>query len=433
MAASLAGGAGLEAAELALRAGLTRLGGSLLEPLLAADGGYRGPRAGCGRGHQAQFAGYRDKTVDTVLGPVTLTRAWYHCGQCGHGFAPRDAELGVAGDTMSPGLAKMTDRAAAAVPFTKAAALVGELAGITLTGKRAGRRAEADGAAAARVIEAQAAAITTREVVPLLPGGPPPDMLYIAIDGTGVPMIPAETEGRDGKGEDGRARTREVKLCCCFTQASLDQEGRPARDPASSSYLATFAPAAEFGTLMAGEARRRGAGHVRQLVVLGDGAAWIWKIAARHFPQATQIADLYHAREHLHDLARLLEFMLGDNRSDWLAARLAELDNGDIDAISAAARAFPLSGRKASDLTTALGYFEHNAHRMHYAHFKKLGMFVGSGAVEAGCKAIVAQRLKLSGMRWTQAGATGILTLRCLQASDRWEEILAQPGKTPAA
>ena len=125
--------------------------------------------------------------------------------------------------------------------------------------------------------------------------------------------------------------------------------------------------------------------------------------------------------------------MLGDGKPGWLDERLAELDDGDIAAICAAARAFPLSGRKADDLKTALGYFEHNAHRMHYAHFKSLGMFIGSGAVEAGCKAVVGQRLKLSGMRWTQAGATGILTLRCLQASDRWKQILAEPGQAPAA
>ncbi len=406
----------------------------MLEPLLAADPGYRGPRAGCGRGHQAGFAGYRDKTVDTVLGPVSIRRAWYHCGECGHGFAPRDGELGVAGASMSPGLAKMTARAAAAVPFAAAANLVGELAGITLTSKRAGRRAEADGQAAARVIQAQAAAITARQIVPLPPPTPAPDMLYIAIDGTGVPIIPAETEGRPGKGDDGRARTREVKLCCCFTQTSTDEAGRPVRDPASSSYLATFAPAAEFGTLMAGEARRRGASHIRQLIILGDGAAWIWNLAGQHFPAATQIADLYHAREHLHDLAKLLEFMLGDHKQAWLDARLTDLDNGDIPAICTAARAFPLTGRKAEDLKTALGYFQHNAHRMRYAHFKSLGMFIGSGAVEAGCKAVVAQRCKLSGMRWTQAGATGILTLRCLQASHRWEEIWTQPSnQTPAA
>ena len=419
-------------AELAIRAGLTRLGRGVLEDLLAADAGHRGQRVDCGAGHQAEFASYRDKTFDSVLGPVTISRAWYHCQACGHGLAPRDAELGVAGETMSPGLAKMSARAGAAVPFTPGAALVGELAGITLTGRRLGRHAEADGTAAAAAIQAQAAAITARQVIPL-PPAPVPDMLYIAAGGTGVPMVAAETEGRAGKGDDGTAHTREVKLCCCFTQTSPGEDGRPVRDPASSSYLATFAPAAGFGTLMAAEARRRGAAHVRQLVILGDGAHWIWNLASQHFPQATAIVDLYHAREHLHDLAKLLEFMLGDHKQDWLAARLAELDDGDIPAICAAARTFPLAGRKAADLDTALGYFEHNTHRMRYQHFRSLGMFVGSGAAEAGCKAIIGQRLKLSGMHWTQPGATGILTLRCQQASGRWEEIWQQPRNRSGA
>jgi hypothetical protein len=167
---SLAGGAGLERAELAIRAAVLELGRAVLEPLLAAGAGYQGPRIDCGAGHQAQFASYRDKTIDTVLGPVMLRRAWYHCAACGHGFSPRDQQPGVAGQTMSPGLARMTGRAAAAVPFTAAARLAGELAGITLTGERARRRAEADGQAAARVIEADAAAITARKGHPH-PGG----------------------------------------------------------------------------------------------------------------------------------------------------------------------------------------------------------------------------------------------------------------------
>ena len=231
MAGSLAGGEGIEAAELAIRAGLTSLGRGVLEDLLTADAGYRGPRIGCGTGHQAEFVSYRPKTVDTVLGPVTVNRAWYHCATCGHGLAPRDAELGIAGETMSPGLAKMAARAAEAVPFTRGAGLVGALAGIQLTGRRLGRHAEADGRAAAAVIEARAAAIAARTLIPLPPAGLP-DKLYVAIDGTGVPMRTAETDGRDGKGEDGKARTREVKLCCVFTQTTVDEDGYPVRDPA---------------------------------------------------------------------------------------------------------------------------------------------------------------------------------------------------------
>ena len=140
-----------------------------------------------------------------MLGTVTISRAWYHCAACGHGFAPRDAELGVAGYTMSPGLARMTDRAAAAVPFAAAAKLAGELAGITLTDKRAGRRAEADGQAAARVIDAQAAAVTARQVIPLPPAGPLPDMLYIAIDGTRMPNNQRRDRGphRQGRRRQG--------------------------------------------------------------------------------------------------------------------------------------------------------------------------------------------------------------------------------------
>ena len=240
-------------------------------------------------------------------------------------------------------------------------------------------------------------------------------------------MMTAETDGRPGKGEDGKARTREVKLACAFTQTTVDEDGYPVRDPHSSSYLATFAPAAGFGTLMAAEARRRGAGHVRQLTILGDGAHWIWNLAGQHFPEATQIVDLYHAREHLHDLARLLAFMLGDHHDGWLAGRSDELDDGNIPALLSAARAFPLTGIKAGELDTALGYFETNAPRMRYKHFRSCGLFVGSGAVEAGCKAVIGQRLKLSGMHWSQPGATGILTLRCQQASGRWEEIWQQP------
>ena len=184
---------------------------------------------------------------------------------------------------------------------------------------------------------------------------------------------------------------------------------------------------------MAAEGRRRGAGHVRQLTILGDGAVWIWNLAGKHFPEATQIVDLFHAREHLHDLGKLLAFMLGDQHGDWLAERSGELDDGDIPALLSAARAFPLTGTKAEELDTALGYFQTNAPRMRYQHFRSCGLFVGSGVVEAGCKAVIGQRLKLSGMHWSVPGAAGILTLRCQKASGRWEEIWQQPPNRSGA
>ena len=151
-----------------------------------------------------------------------------------------------------------------------------------------------------------------------------------------------------------------------FTQDDVDEDGYPVRDRDSCSYIATFEPAAVFGDLVKAEGIRRGADHVRQLTILGDGAAWIWGIATDKFPEATQIVDLFHAREHLNCLTRSLEFMLLDRTEEWLAARLEDLDYGDIDGIEAAVRKYPLEGVKKDEVEKELGYFLNNAPRMRY-------------------------------------------------------------------
>ena len=414
------GGAGLQALEVAIRAGMTALGASLLGRLLGADTGHRGPRIACGAGHQAEFVGYRDKGLDTVLGPITLTRAYYHCAACKHGVVPRDDDLDVAGVSLSPGLRTITARIGAALPFAQAAALLAEIGGPTLGVKRIERAAEASGAAAAEAITTRAAAIRDRSQTCPAPD-PLPDMLYIAVDGTGVPMTTKAVAGRPGKGPEGAARTREVKLAALFTQTRLDEHGRAVRDPHSTSYLATLAPVGQFSPLLAAEARRRGTEHIRQSVVLGDGAVWIWNMANQILPAATQIVDLYHARQHVHDLADAVAFILID-AEQWRTQRLADLEDGDIEALLDAANALPLVGVKATERDKALHYFTTNAHRMNYAHYRALGMFVGSGVVEAACKTVIGARLKLSGMHWSEPGASAILTLRAQHASGPWEQ-----------
>jgi Uncharacterised protein family (UPF0236) len=416
--------------EQAMRAALASAGARLLEAVLAGEDGYCGPRAGCSCGRQAGYAGGRDKTVATVLGPVTLRRAWYHCRECHSGFAPKDEQLGVAG-TVSAGLAEMIALAGAEVSFARAAGLLSGLAGISVSARTIERSAEASGAAARAAAQAEATAITTRAIVPLPPPAPVPDMLYVEVDGTGVPVRASETEGRLAKDGEGRAGTREVKLARLFTVSRLDDEGRPVTDPGSSSYAFTFDGKDALAGLVKAEYLRRGGEHFRQVVALGDGAAWIWNMATDLYPHATHIVDIYHAREHLHDLANHLAFITADPPT-WLAGRLSELDDGDIEAIISAARAYPLAGIKADELDKKIGYFEHNIHRMRYAHFKKLGMFTGSGHIEAACKQIVVQRAKQSGMHWSVEGAADIIALRCQHASGRWNDFVAH-RPAPAA
>jgi hypothetical protein len=416
------GGDALGTLELALRAGLHSVGARLLGNVWACDAGYRGPRVECGAGHQASFVAYRTKTFDTVLGPIILSRAWYHCEHCGHGLAPRDDELGLSGSSLSPGLSAMVDRVAAALPFAQGADLLTHLAGVTVGAKRIERAAEADGQLLADALAADAAALAAGDTSAVAATADRPEKLYVALDGTGVPTVAAEVEGRAGKTADGHARTREAKLAVVFSQTNLDNDGHPVRDPDSSTYMATFQPAETFGRYAELVARRRGSDHAGTLAVLGDGAPWIWNLAERHFPRATQIVDLYHARQHLHALHLTVATAVVDHGRDWIDQRVAELDDGNIDALTAAVTALELTEAQRAETHKQLIYFETNQQRMRYREFRNAGLFVGSGVVEAGCKTIIAQRLKQSGMRWTTDGATGIFTLRCEQASGTWDD-----------
>jgi hypothetical protein len=407
---------------MAMREALHAEGGRLLEKILAADNGYRGARVDCGAGHQASFVSYRTKNFDTVLGSVEVCRAWYHCADCCHGHAPRDDELGLSGTSLSPGLSAMVDRVAADGPFAPGASLLAHLAGVALNAKRVERAAETNGQVLADALAADVAALAAGDTTVVGSPTETPKTLYVALDGTGVPTVAAEVEGRAGKSVDGRARTREAKLAVVFTQTIVDDDGYPVRDPGSSSYAATFEPAESFGRYAELAGRRRGSDHAGTVVVLGDGAEWIWNLADRHFPAATHIVDLYHARQHLHALNRTAAAAVADLGPHWTGQRVGELDDGDIDALLGAFAELELTEPDRADVDKQLGYFETNKNRMAYGTFREAGLFVGSGVVEAGCKTIIAQRLKQSGMRWTTLGATGIFTLRCEQASGTWQD-----------
>jgi len=338
-----------------------RVGSSLLEKLLSLDSGHRGQRVDCGAGHEAEFVGYRDKYLTTVVGPLELRRAYYHCAQCGKGVVPRDQELGVVGSSLSPGVQRMVTRTGTQEPFARASRDLRELAGISIPAKQVERVAEASGERAKHQTEAELEDYLTGRVLPLPPPMPIP-VLYVTVDGTGVPMVSRETEGRKGKAPDGRAHTREAKLACVFTQTKKDDRGRPIRDPGSSSYVAVIQSAEKFGQLTYAEAVRRGLTHAQKVVVIGDGAPWIWNIAAEHFPGATQVVDLWHAREKLGLVAKSVFPTDERLRRQWLQARNAELDRGEVTAVLRNLTKFGGEHPAAEDLRKVTGYFGVSCH-----------------------------------------------------------------------
>jgi hypothetical protein len=234
-------------------------------------------------------------------------------------------------------------------------------------------------------------------------------------------MRKSELLDSKGKGTDGKARTREVKLGCVFTQTDTDEDGWPVRDPDSTTYVGAIESSNLFGLRIYQEAVRRGCEQAEQIVVLTDGARYNKTIATTHFPAAIHIIDLYHAREHLTDLANTL----GSDETQ-MATWSGLLDMGRIEDLIAEATAridkLALNAQAHEDCRKRLRYFHDNANVMRYAKFRKAGYFVGSGVVEAGCRTVIGQRLKHSGMFWSLRGANAIIASRCCQLSGRFED-----------
>lgn len=403
---------------MAIRSSMHGVGGMLLEKMLDSDPGYRGPQVRCRLGHDADFIDYRSKRVLTVLSQIQIRRAYYHCPRCHEGVIPKDSDLDILATSFSPGVRRLMGRVGGKEPFAEGRRDLKELAGIIVKTKQVERVSEAIGEQMDAIAGRQCAAAFSGKIVVLKPV----PKMYIAIDGTGVPMVRRETEGRQGKNPTGKAKTREAKLGCIFTQTSVDEEGWAVRDDDSTSYVSAIEPCEEFGRRIFTEAIRRGIRTAEQIIVLGDGAPWIWNLAGEHFPGATQIVDLYHAREHLSDLGKVLYGPGSSKAKAWADARIDELDAGCVEAVLTAMRRLRPKAETAHDeLRKATEYFKTNAERMRYNQFRQQGLFVGSGVVEAGCKTIVGRRLKQSGMHWTVRGANAILALRCWDLSGRWE------------
>jgi hypothetical protein len=415
-----AGGFDLESFEMSIRFSMHRIGRVMLGMLINADGGgYRGRTIPCGKAHQYEFIEYRDKELLTVLGPVAVTRAYYYDQECQSGWCPKDSVLDIEGTSYSSGVRRMMSKVGAYRPFGLGHEDLYEMADIRVSAKEVERVSQMVGSQAEVFHAAEAKASLSDKIVPIKPVS----RMYVCMDGTGVPVVKKETAGRQGKGTDGQAKTREVKLGCVFTQIGFDQSGHPVRDDASTSYTGAIESAEVFGQRIYQEAMRRGMNWAGEVCVLGDGAPWIWNIADEQFYGATQIVDLYHAREHYWNVAKACFGQERDTLHQWTEDRRRELDEGKVeDVIHAINQCSSLPGSDKAICDRESGYFERNKKRMRYADFRKRGLFVGSGVLEAGCRTVIGQRLKQSGMHWTVRGANSIIALRCSILSNRWED-----------
>lgn len=411
----------LEAVEMLIRSTMHKAGASVLSELLQ----FPAPEQRtipCACGQPAHYRELRSKTVLTALGAVELSRPYYLCPHCHNGQFPTDQELDVVDTEFSPGVRRMQALVGQDTSFDHGREQIKLLAGLAVTTKSVERTAEAIGEDIARC-QQQEIDCAVQLDLPIVVGEPVP-ILYVQMDGTGIPVVKKETVARKGKLEGLPAHTREAKLGCVFTQTTWDEEGYALRDPDSTTYTGAIENAEQFGKRLYVEAWKRGWCRAATRVVIGDGAEWIWNLAKEHFPGAIQIVDLYHARQHLWDLARLLHPTDAKRRNAWIGLHQKRwLDQGKIAKLVASLQSIPTPDADvAKKIRNEIDYFATNAARMNYPKFRQQHLFVGSGVIEAGCKTVVGHRLKRSGMFWTVHAANAILALRCCHLNARFED-----------
>ncbi|HLJ50478.1 MAG TPA: ISKra4 family transposase [Bryobacteraceae bacterium] len=413
----------MEALETAVRSAMHRAGAAALSELLqfpAPAAEQRSIPCSCGR--QARYRELRGKPVLTAVGTVNVWRPYYLCPHCHIGQFPADVELDIENTETSPGVRRMHALVGQEAPFDYGREQMKTLAGLEVTTKAVERTAEAIGDDIVHHEQEEIRRAVQLDL-PIVVGEPVP-ILYVQMDGTGVPVVKKETERRKGKADGQPAHTREAKLGCVFTQTTWDKEGFAIRDPDSTTYTGAIETAEDFGKRLYLEAWKRGWSRAKKKVVIGDGAEWIWNLAEQHFPGTIQIVDLYHARQHLWELVRKLYPNDAISQKAWMKVHQKRLlDKGKIEKLITALRSIPSGNPEVVEkIRIETDYFARNAERMRYPKFRKQHLFVGSGVIEAGCKTVIGSRLKRSGMFWTVRGANAILALRCCHLNGRFED-----------
>lgn len=392
----------LETAEGRMRDGVLAIGARLLEASVAARGtGKAGPRRPCACGGEARCEGYRTKGVQTVVGGISIRRAYYACPACGHGQCPLDAALGLRRDSLSPGVRRLVGQLGALLPFAEAGRTLWDTARVQVSASTMRTVTEALGAQREQTL-ARTIAAAWQQGLPS-PPGTPPERMYVAMDGIRI-------LGTEGAGH-------EIKVGVVVPVRRIPGGERWA----AASYVAGLEPAAAFGPRLALEAHRRGVEGAARVAVLGDGAAWIWALAAEYFPGALQIVDWYHASERIWTLGRALLGMATAQTTAWVEAQLARLAQGAAATLAQEWQALPCHGETAAIRDEQVTYFTNQASRMAYDQYRAAGWDIGSGMVESACKQVIAAREKGPGMRWSETGAHTVAAVRVLLLNEQWD------------
>lgn len=392
----------------------------------------------CGRLLRAR--GSPGRTVETMVGAVSLTRPYFYCVRCQKGFYPLDEALQLSDRRKQWDMQKAAASLAAEVPYETASDLFRELTGLSLSdhimhevvGELTGGLTVLSVSPAAEEIEQKVAQVTQgRKWRPVL---------VLAIDGADMPIRPETAKGRRPGRKKKRAkrarwkgRWREAKG---FRFYLVDGERivhlLSWHQVQSDKELGEALWQMKEADLIPEEKVR--------LCVVGDGAKWIWKLVKALVPSAVQVLDYYHCSGHLHKMASV---QFGDNpekQTEWVEATVTRLFCGEVHAVIGGLQRMKARNAQATEeIRKLIGYLINNQGRVDYGFARKGGYPIGSGGIESAHKFIGHVRLKRSGAWWYVEKANQMLALRCAKYNgtfdrafeDYKQRALYRPGRIP--
>ncbi len=372
----------------------------------------------CQCGAEAGYVRQRKATLRTVLGRLSYQRSYYVCPACGRGICPLDERLGLRPNAMSSELERLAGMMGVERPFEQGSRLFEELTLISLSDHSLDKAAQAYGEEQIqREAEWEAEAYDLERVLEQRRTGKPPRRLYGAIDGGRVHI----------RGEEGveDALWRELKVGTWFTTRAQPPTGPNDQwsiRAKNVNYYADICEAKDFGRLMWTTGFQHQAQLADELIILGDGARWIWELVSEHLPQAIQIVDWFHACEYLEPVAKAA-FKSEDQREEWVKRTKTALWEGRLDDVITACQQQIDPQRDDDPAQRAVTYFTNNRQRMDYPSYRANGYQIGSGTIESGIKQIATQRMKVAGAFWNLEPARKVAKARAAYLSDQWNDL----------
>jgi hypothetical protein len=352
----------------------------------------------------------------------------YRCRPCKQECRPLLDYLGVEPGRISGSLARLLALLAVVAPYELASRLAWLFFGIKVSPMGVWRVVQRLGEAAERysnALSAYHAGSHSRAVA--MPRAP--DAVVLGMDGSMLGMqVRSKRRRRQTSGEplpalppieDGRFR--EVKTAVLLLPGER-VETSPGRRSVLRRFLVTCLGDADalFNRVWAQLQEMGWLGSRTIIVIIGDGAEWIWNRAAM-FLHRCEILDFWHAVEHAWEFARL-QYGEGSKQADhWVHRISQDLRAGKVQQVIGRLRRLrPKTAESQKKLTDLIRYYTNNMSRMRYDEYLRLGYGIGSGAVESAHKQVVHARLRQAGMRWSEAGARRLLQLRLLLLNDNW-------------